>query len=512
MQKTNNTSMTGIYIVAVILGYITLNQGGYFAGGIISTGLIASLFLFGKKPELKMFDIFLLAFSIWYLFCSLIGGFDIRYAAKGLIPLLCLMFRMLIPRYTVDAKALCQKIIKVSFYIAVLAIVLCIYKSFKSERLLRLKFPFQYANASGIFFGVMFILARYCEFSWAKKRQYIFFLGLILTQSVGSIGVTVIAEICLSKNLKRTLMILGVLIVGAVFLKGRVYQSIGTFIERFLQMHDGIRCVADNPFFGIGAGRWELFKNIYQTGFYQAKEMHSSIVEIAVASGSVGILLFISSIVVLLKTFHFENKAYLTGILMFIGHSCLDFTLSFLAFGFIIMVLISCGEDKKQEVIIFNKPSAIACACVMTSVFFVLSIGMYQMNRLDSLDLSKKYSQYTKYYENNPLSRLSVGTKEKYAKALYATGDKEGCENQLENIGVLSTDMIILKKGCSNEWRVAFDYLKTQPYNSVLYRTVFYNSNDKKLQNETKEMLDENIKSMSFLGKILFNFKGEKVL
>jgi len=102
---------------------------------------------------------------------------------------------------------------------------------------LRLKFPFQYANASGIFFGVMFILARYCEFSWAKKRQYIFFLGLILTQSVGSIGVTVIAEICLSKNLKRTLMILGVLIVGAVFLKGRVYQSIGTFEFKNMQMN-----------------------------------------------------------------------------------------------------------------------------------------------------------------------------------------------------------------------------------------------------------------------------------
>ncbi len=511
MEKMNNTSLLWVYITAVILGYITLNQGGYFAGGIISTGLIVSLFLFRLKPCIKVFDIVFLAFSVWYLFCSLISGFDIRYLAKGLIPLLCLMFKMLIPTEQEKSKTLLEKVIKLSFYITVAAIILCLYSSFKSGRLLRLKFPFQYANASGIFFGVMFILSRYTDFSWAKKRQYIFFLGLALTQSVGSIGVTVLAEICLSKNLKRTLAIFAVLIVGAVLLKGRVYQSIGTFIERFLQMHDGFLCLADSPLTGVGAGRWELLKNIYQTGFYQAKEMHSSIVEIAVASGVLGIALFISSVVVAFRTIHFENKAYLAGILMFVGHSCLDFTLSFLAFGFIIMVLLSCGENKRHKVIELNKPTAIACACVIAPVFFVLSVGMYQMNRLDSLDLSKKYTQYIEYYENNILSRQSVGTKENYAKALYATGNKAGCENQLENIGVLSTDMIILKKGCSNDWRVAFDYLKTQPYNSVLYRTVFYNSNDKKLQNETKERLDESIKSMSFLGKILFNFKGAKV-
>lgn len=512
MEKTNNNSLIWVYITTVILGYITLNQGGYFAGGIISTGFIVSLFIFFKRPVIKVFDIVFFAFSVWYLFCSLISGFDIRYMAKGLIPLLCLMFKMLIPNEEEKSKALLEKVIKLSFYITVAAIILCLYSSFRSGRLLRLKFPFQYANASGIFFGVMFILSRYTDFSWAKKRQYIFFLGLVLTQSVGSIGVTVIAEIFLSKNFKRTLGIIAVLIVGAILLKGRVYQSIGTFIERFLQMHDGIRCILDNPVAGVGAGRWELLKNVYQTGFYQAKEMHSSIVEIAVASGFMGIALFISAVAVAFKTFHFENKAYLAGILMFVGHSCLDFTLSFLAFGFIIMLLLSCGENKQQRVIKFNKPTAIVCACVIAPVFFVMSLGMYQMNRLDSLDLSKKYTQYVEYYENNILSQQSVGTKENYAKALYATGNRLGCENQLENIGVLSTDMIILKKGCSNDWRVAFDYLKTQPYNSVLYRTVFYNSNDKELQNETKEMLDENISSMSFLGKILFNFKGEKVL
>lgn len=512
MSKLKNDNAISLYAISALFAYMVLNQGGYFAGAVISAGLIVILLLFRAKIQFRATEFVFFGFSLWFLFCSLRLGFDVRYMAKGLIPLLCLMFWILLPKDKQRAEELCEKVIKISFYITIFAIFVCAYRSFKSMRLRRLTFPFQYANASGIFFGVMFILARYSGLEWAKKRQYVFFLGLLCTQSVGAIGMTVLAEIVLSKNKKMTLAMILFLAVGAVFLRARVYQSMGTFIERFLQMYDGLLCMRDNFFVGIGSGRWELVKNLYQTGFYDAKEIHSSIVEIATASGIIGFGLFVLSIAFAFKNINFENKVYPVVIIMILGHSIFDFTFSFALFGFLIMIILSCGYRKEQKYFEFNEDLKLVTLAVVFVGFLTLSVGMYQIKKLDGFNITKRYTTYINYYETNILSQKSVKTTENYAKALYATGNKQKCLEILKNIDVLSSDMIILNKGCVNDWKEVIKHLEKQPYNSVLYKTVCYNSNDEALQKQSREMLDKAINSMSFFGKILFNFKGEKVL
>lgn len=512
MQELKKSGSVSLYAIAAVLCYLIINQGGYFAGGIISAGIIVSLMLLRVKVRVTTVDFVFMAFSAWYLFCSVRTGFNVRYIAKGVLPMLCLMFRFILPKEPEKAEELCRKLLKIAFYITIFAIFLCLYKSINSMRLRRLTFPFQYANGSGIFFGVMFILARYAGFEWAKKRQYVFFAGLVLTQSVGAIGLTVLAEIFLSRNRKKTLLMIAVLLVGAVVLRGRVYQSIGTFIERFLQMYDGFVCMLHNPVFGIGAGRWELYKNLYQSGFYDAKEIHSSVFQIAADSGVVGIGLFVASIVCALRSVRFENKVYLAGVLMVLCHSFLDFTLTFTLFGFLVMVLLSCGKIKTTKTYELKIPVTRVIFAIMAVGFTVLGTGMYQIKKLDGIDISKNYPRYISYYESHILSQKSIGTTENYAKALYATGEREKCLTVLENIDVLSADMIVLKKGCTNDWREVVNQLEIQAYNPVLYKTVCYNSDDEALQKEAEEMLDEAIDSMSFLGKILFDFKGEKIL
>lgn len=512
MQELKKGGVIGVYAVGAIFAYIILNQGGYFAGGIVSAGLIISLLILRTRVQMKVTELIFFAFSLWYFFCSVRMGFDIQHTAKGILPMVCVMFRLLLPEDEKTVQKLCEAVIKVAFYITVIAILICIYSSVAAIRLRRLTFPFQYANVSGIFFGVMFILSRYSGFEWARKRQYVFLMALALTQSVGAVGVTVITEIVMSRSLKRTLAILAIIVIGAVVLKSRVYQSMGTFIERFLQIHDGLVCMTDNYIFGIGAGRWGLAKALYQSGFYEAREIHGSIAQIGVDSGAVGLGLFIAALVFAFKCIRFSNKAYLAGIIMILAHSLLDFAFAFTAMGILMMLLFACGKDTSARVCEIKALPRMAVAGVAIIGLVIMAAGISQVKKLDGIAARQDYPECIKYYEAHPLTHQTVAAKEDYAKALYATGDKENCLTTIENIDVLSPDMIVLKRGCCGDWREVLKYLEVQRYNRVVYRTVFYKSNNEELQDKTKEMLDEAIDSMSFFGEILYNFKGEKIL
>lgn len=512
MYRLGSEKSVGFFAICAIMCYLFINQGGYFAGGIISAGIITAIMLFRIKPEIKIFDLLFLAFSLWYLFCTLRTGLDIRYTSKGILPFLCLIFRWLIPKDKEKSSKLFEYLIKVSLFVTCVAIILCIISSIKSMHLIRLSFPMQYSNASGIFFGVMFILARYTEFGWSKKLQYVFFAALVLTQSVGAVGLTVIAEIILSKNKRNTLIFLIIIFAGAIVLHSRVIQSMGTFLERILQVYDGFRCMVANPVFGIGAGRWDLYKGLYQTGFYDSQIIHGTIGQIGAASGIIGLVLFVASAVYVLKNFKFENKAYLAGALMLVVHSFIDFTFSFTVLGFLAMLLISHGEEKATKPIEVKKYISLPMSVLILSAFVFLAYSMNQVKTLEKIDIEANPLAYVDYYETHPLSQKDAETTKTYAKALYNSGNIQKSLETLNKMRLLSTNMVVLKKDCTNSWDCVMEYIKIQPYNSPLYRSVYRKSNDEVLKKEVEKLLDDAINSMSVLGKKLHELKGDEIL
>lgn len=512
MFNFEDKKATYLFGLAALMCYLLINQGGYFPGAVVSTGVILSVLLLRKQLVVKVLDIAFLAFSLWYLFCSLKAGFDINCVSKGLIPLSILMFRWLLPGDAESNEELLKKVMKVSFYIALLGVLSCVLVLIQSKTLGRLQMPFQYANSSGIFFGLMFILSRYMGFDWARKRQIVFLLALLLTQSVGAVGLTLIAELCLNPHKKRSLIIVAVLGVGAFILRERIFQSMGTFIERFLQNYDGFVCMLKNPLFGLGAGKWNTHKNLYQSGIYVAREIHGCLMQVGVASGILGFLLFGFCLVWAFKTIKFENKAYCAGALMLVGHSLLDFSFSFLAIGFLLILLFACGKEKEGKAFSVKLFISIPCIAVCLAGFLICSTALSQMKRLDSYHDAKNHTQYIEYYESHWLARQEIDATEDYARALFELGDTEGCLAVLHSMEVLSSDMILLEYKCTNSWEGVFEYAKQQPYNTIIYQRVYYNCDDEELKKETKKRFREARDAMSFLGKTLYQFIGDEIL
>ena len=57
MHKSEKCGFVSLYAIVAVMAYIVFNQGGFFAGGIISVGLIISLLLFRTKIQLTKVDL-----------------------------------------------------------------------------------------------------------------------------------------------------------------------------------------------------------------------------------------------------------------------------------------------------------------------------------------------------------------------------------------------------------------------------------------------------------------------
>ena len=94
-----------------------------------------------------------------------------------------------------NRKKLADILLEISVWIAIVAVVHCLVISFCASSLLRLRFPFDYPNASGIYFAVCYFSAEKSGSKFIRKTKYLFLLSLLLTQSVGSIGIFALALI-----------------------------------------------------------------------------------------------------------------------------------------------------------------------------------------------------------------------------------------------------------------------------------------------------------------------------
>lgn len=495
---------TVLYITAGIFFLSVCIQGGYFPACIVFIGLAECILYAAVKPRIKLGILCpMLIFSLWYVFCTVKAGIVLEYASKALLPTVAAMFYTIV--ISID-KRLKEKllicVIKFSIGLAVASIIFCTASSISSGALERALFPFQYSNACGIYFAVLIILSKECNDKLIIRGKIVFYITLILAQSVGAIILAVAAELIYSRNKKKLIIIIAGITIFALCLYPRIYQSAGTFIERLLQIRDGLSCIAKNPVFGIGGGRWQELKNIYQSGFYEAVLIHSSIIQIGVDAGVAGILLFFWMICALIRKSLPLSKKHCICMGIFLVHSCMDISMSFLGLNLLmILILTQTTGDGKDRIYIGRV--YVAVALIALAAFGSSEYGLLQTKAIDKYFNNREYSKVIQKYEADSLLQSSVNARLSYLKALYNTHQYEKAAETIDRFDYKTTDMLILRAWCSSGSYLT-EVLSKQKYNRQIYREI-EEGDDTDLKYQANTILDEAINSMSDLGKILYN-------
>lgn len=496
-EKSNNVVCR---IITVLFFFIILNQGGYFEGAIAAAGIAEALILFfaGRKTSKSIF--LMPVFCLWYFICSIKNEIVTEYALRGLIPSVSLMFCYIIPQK--KEKYILNSVLKISVIISVCSIINCVAISMGAMQLKRSLFPFQYSNADGIYFSIIFLLLKNHENTYLKKSRWIVGLALMLTQSVGAVGLTVIGELILDYKKKKLLVIfIGAIILGFCFHE-RLYESIGTFTERLLQIYDGIKCIIKNPIFGIGAGRWELLKPYYQSGFYSANTIHSSIVQIGVNSGFIGIAIFIMCLIQIFIKLQKVEKKYLLCAVILIVHSCMDFTMSFLAVN-----MLSCLIFMQKDNDTFKNTKHRIPVLLILVMFMFIAGGLYESRKMNDKINKNEYLIAIDNYNSSFFLKHSSTAFTDYLKSLYAVKAYDELFDLIDNTEYPPAYLIILQIWCCENSEVMIKNLRQQPYNITLYNEI-YKCDDKFVRIKADEILQSSIENMSYFGKLLYKKQG----
>ena len=492
-KSTTEWNIASVILLAVF--FMTLvNQGGFYEGAIAFAGLFLSCFLFAKKikVEFSVSNGLLALFSLWYFICSFKNGFVTEYAVRGLLPFVLLIFSVYASSCSDKRAQLISLVLKFSLCLALFAILQCVVLTVKNGSFIRLLFPFNYSNASGIYFSACFFLCLESNDRFLKKASPVFVLSTLLTMSVGAISLSLIlfsVKLVRKKKIKEFIVLLLVTVVAAVLLKNRIIQSGGTFLERILHMHDGILCMTKNPIFGIGAGAWENAKQIYQTGFYSAILIHSSFVQIGVNSGFLGLLLFVLTALAFLKD-AFLNKKYFAVCLLILIHSLFDFSLSFSAILFLLIVLSAPETKRKYEI---KKTVKYIAVCLSLCLFIVSAFGLYSV----------------KEFQNKPQREINIfvshSTQAAKSYASYMNAQKRTVPKDLFCLRHKPYELVINEALGEEELITA---LQNQPYNVKLMRFIEENCSIEYIE-KARLVRKKALASLSPAGEILYNLKGE---
>lgn len=510
-MKTNKSKSSQINIqsvaLVVVLIFLIICHGGYSFSVIVLSGAVMSVLLaFATKGvSISLSQGIFTVFSLWYFICSLRHGFITEYAAKGALPTVLLIFWLFISSGNINKPKIINALMEASMWIALFSIIHCIVISINASSVQRLVFPFDYSNACGIYFAVCYFLCSGSESSFVRRIRFVFPVALILTQSVGA-GVLFFAALIFTFiKQKKYIAIACIFIALVLFIlvfSGRIAQSMGTFAERILHINDGLRCLADNPLSGIGAGWWEHAGQSYRTGYYSARVIHSSITSIAVNSGIPGIVLFLAVLLPELIAI-FKAKKYFLPALILIIHSMADFSLSFTVLG--VMLVLMTSESKKK---IPLNPIAVKTSLIALSLGFVLVLsslltsGIYQKK----LETTGGNTQHITAFKTKFALRHSVRSAQCLAAKLYSDADLSG-GNIFENYKFMPTEVILYNAMLKQDENYILDIFSRQSYNTALRDYII--KDFPAISEKVEKITADAVEKASPVGKYLYKLKGE---
>lgn len=294
----------------------------------------------------------------------------------------------------------------------------------------RLQGTFQYADAAGILFAVCAFLAFTDKWRRAKWLAPVFLICLLLTRSVGAIGVFLLAwpiYLLALKKYKTFFLILGgaVLAVSVVIIFRNPFFVVSSFVDRLIPITDGFYVMAHHPL-GIGPGMWNVRFMELQRNYYYATRIHSFVAEIGAEVGLWGLLLLLASPAALwICTKPKENRQPLNpvhiAVLMLLIHGVLDLTLAFSSLAFLLLLLIipNLPPGSKLPGIAWRTVGIVGLAAFLT-------LGIWQFSTRNAPDYYNPGASSGEIIDNYPRIQPKNGrTHYAYAIALAEKGEIE---------------------------------------------------------------------------------------
>lgn len=228
----------------------------------------------------------------------------------------------------------------------------------------RLQGTFYYANSYGLFL-LIGTITLFCseKHSWKDYVMlFILFVGILLTNSRAIIILTVIALIVTSffnkqkLNQKIVLIVCFVLLFVGMYTFTKMEKRLNTdmassseFLTRLLYYTDALEMIKENPF-GYGYEGWYYKQAEIQTGVYDTKYVHNSLLQVLL---DVGIIPTIFLVILLASTFFGKKQNYFSRIIMFllIAHSMIDIDFEYIYFILILVIFIEfqCKEFRLDK-------------------------------------------------------------------------------------------------------------------------------------------------------------------
>ena len=217
----------------------------------------------------------------------------------------------------------------------------------------RLQGTWKYANSYGLFLLIgVYVLLNKEKLSWKDYVMFaILFVGIVLTNSRAIIILTLVAVIASlfsnKMNYKKIIIIAlcFLLLFGGMYLFSKMEKRVNKdmlesseFITRLLYYHDALKMIKDNPF-GLGYDGWYYKQVEVQTGVYDTKFVHNSVLQVLL---DVGIIPTVALIFMLGMTFFHKKQNAFSRMMMILilGHSFIDIDLEYLYFVLLLMCFI----------------------------------------------------------------------------------------------------------------------------------------------------------------------------
>jgi len=257
----------------------------------------------------------------------------------------------------------------------------------------RLQGIFFYANTYGIFLLIGVLITILKEKLQGKDFivSTILALGIIFTNSRAIIlllfFVLLVGCIMNKKNRKQLISVsLSIIFLfGSIYLFSNMENRITTemfssseFITRLLYYKDAIEMIKENPF-GYGYEGWYYKQVEIQTGVYDTKFVHNSILQVIL---DVGIIPALALMILLVGTF-FDKKQSVQNrliLLILLGHSLIDIDLAYLYFILLIVMIIDFEkfEVKKNNLMVVSSTILTLCYFVLFLSTLCYEVGNYK--------------------------------------------------------------------------------------------------------------------------------------